>query len=120
MKEEEVEQIENEKLFESISSFQNDFTQRDFEGTVMENRKQEKIAAKEKVEMLKEAYRDPFDLQFVKIETKERLEKARQYTAPISNTPSQLREEEPSSNKDINSEPFDSFGDALNLQPIQI
>jgi|LauGreDrversion4_2_1035121.scaffolds.fasta_scaffold61745_1 hypothetical protein len=38
--------------------------------------------------MLKEAYRDPFDLQFVKIETKERLEKARQYTAPISNTPS--------------------------------
>lgn len=43
----------------------------------MDNRKQEKLAAKEKIEMLKEAYRDPFDLQFVKIETKERLEKAR-------------------------------------------
>jgi len=71
--------------------------------------------AKEKIEMLKEAYRDPFDLQFVKIETKERLEKSRQYTAPISNTPLIIREEEPSPINDIESAPLDSFGDSLNL-----
>jgi hypothetical protein len=31
---------------------------------------------------LKEAYRDPFDLQFVKIEAKERNEKLKVYTGP--------------------------------------
>lgn len=35
--------------------------------------------------MLREAYRDPFDLQFVKIEAKEKSEKKRVYTSP--NTP---------------------------------
>jgi hypothetical protein len=34
--------------------------------------------------MLKEAYRDPYDLQFVKIETKEKLELMRAYTGPVT------------------------------------
>jgi len=36
---------------------------------------QEKITANQKTELLKEAYRDPFELQFQKIEAKERSEK---------------------------------------------
>lgn len=84
LKEEEAEQVDKDKIFESISSFHNDFTARDFEGTVMGTRNQEKLTANAKTEMLKEAYRDPYDLQFVKIETKEKLELMRAYTGPVT------------------------------------
>lgn len=44
-KDEEVDQIEKDRMFESISSFQNDFTQRDYDGTMLGNRLQEKFTA---------------------------------------------------------------------------
>jgi hypothetical protein len=44
-KDEEVDQIEKDRMFESISSFQNDFTQRDYEGTILGNRLQERFTA---------------------------------------------------------------------------
>lgn len=71
MKEEEYRKVEQERLFEDISSFQ-DFTARDFEGTLLGLRNNEKNNLKEKTEILKTAYKDPFDMLFETVMEKEK------------------------------------------------
>ena len=70
-KEEEFHYLEQDRFFEEISSFQ-DFTAMDMEGTMLGMRENEKKAIKEKIEALKAAYRDPFDILFETIMEKEK------------------------------------------------
>lgn len=69
-KEEEYNKIESERLFEDISSFQ-DFT-RNFDGTILGQRNAEKNSVEQKKEVLKQAYKDPFDMLFETVMEKEK------------------------------------------------
>jgi hypothetical protein len=63
--------LESDRFFEEISSFQ-DFTAMEMEGTMLGMRENEKKAVKEKIELLKAAYKDPFDILFETIMEKEK------------------------------------------------
>ena len=70
-------------MFEDISSFQ-DFTARDIEGTMLGIRNNEKNNLELRIEALRSAYKDPFDMLFETVIEKE-IKANLQYTAPQQN-----------------------------------